>query len=255
MDQRENLHAGHRERMLEKFLNQPEAFSEHELLEMLLFPLIPRKNTNDVAHRLLMCFGNLERIFSVTAKELMIVEGIGKKVATQIHVIGRIYLNIYQKYKHQEDVKWTAFGKDKHRYIEFFDGMRQEALVMIFIDKRGREITRSVFCDNSKNQVALSIPEISRSILANKPYAVIIAHNHPSGVAEPSLEDDKATAKIFTTCEIAGTKLIDHVIVAQSQVYSYKHNEERIEAIKEKFNISAFFDDIDGYKEINYGKN
>ena len=70
MSNKENLHAGHRERMIEKFLNNPQSFSDHELLEVLLFYAIPRRNTNDIAHRLLRTFGSIEKVFSADRQTL-----------------------------------------------------------------------------------------------------------------------------------------------------------------------------------------
>ena len=59
---KENLHSGHRERVIEKFINNPKAFSEHEVLELLLFYSIPRKNTNDIAHRLLQVESSVQKV-------------------------------------------------------------------------------------------------------------------------------------------------------------------------------------------------
>ena len=94
MEEKENLHANHRSRMLEKFSNNPNSFSEHELLEMLLFPLIPRKNTNDVSHRLIKTFGSIKNVLNASPKELSSVYGIGAKTASSIALYGKIYEQI-----------------------------------------------------------------------------------------------------------------------------------------------------------------
>lgn len=249
MEQKKNVHEGHRVRIKEKFFANPNALAEHELLEILLFPLIPRKNTNDIAHRLLNCFGTLEKIFSATPEELAIVEGVGKSIAVELSAIGKIYSAVYDKYKYHEDVRWTSFGKDRYRYIEYFDGRMQETLLVIMLDKRGREITRVAFCDNLKDQVTASIPDVTKAIIMNQPHSIILAHNHPSGFAEPSLQDDKATIKIAAACLIAGVEFNDHVIVAGRNAFSYKHSGERLEYLREKFNVKTLFSQIDDYKE------
>ena len=84
MTAKENVHSGHRERIVDKFVAHPDSPSDHELLEILLFSFIPRKNTNDIAHNLLNRFGSIEKVFACSPTELITVEGIGKKTAERI---------------------------------------------------------------------------------------------------------------------------------------------------------------------------
>ena len=89
----EGLHSGHRERLVNKFIEYPDSFSEHELLELFLFTVLPRKDTNETAHRLLQAFGNITKVFSASAEQLMAVKGVGKTIAAQIVLHSKIMLN------------------------------------------------------------------------------------------------------------------------------------------------------------------
>ena len=80
------LHSGHRDRMRTRFriANSIDGFEEHEVLEMLLYNIIPRVNTNETAHRLLSRFGNIRSVLSADVTELCKVEGVGVKCAEQL---------------------------------------------------------------------------------------------------------------------------------------------------------------------------
>ena len=90
MDKVENCHSGHRERMAEKFIIAPNAMLDHEVLEMLLFYVIPRKDTNKLAHRLIRVFGSLQNVLDRTPKELMMVDGVGKRTAVFLSLINTV---------------------------------------------------------------------------------------------------------------------------------------------------------------------
>ena len=81
---------------------------------------------------------------------------------------------------------------------------------------------------------------MANAVAIHKPVYAIIAHNHPSGVAEPSVADDITTMKLNALCSIHGVNLIDHVIVAGERFYGYK-TQRRLEVIKEKSNIDKLF--------------
>ena len=87
----ENLHAGHRERVIKKFITSNNGVLDHELLEILLFSFLPRIDTNPIAHRLIQTFGSLKGVFLATTEQLLSVKGIGKKTAANIKLIGMIY--------------------------------------------------------------------------------------------------------------------------------------------------------------------
>ena len=234
--EKENLHKGHRERLINKFLNNPEVFSQHELLELLLFYSIPRKNTNDIAHRLLRAFGSLDNLFKATASELMAVEGVGTKTATLITLMGKLIESSTANTKR----KLALFNleKVKEMAIERFYNEREEKFVFILLNKKYIEITQMEFCDNSANKVTAEIPELAKALALHKPAYIIIAHNHPSGNLTPSKADDITTKKIKLLCDVHGCVLIDHVIVYKQNLFSY-YDTGRLDTIRKEADLQV----------------
>lgn len=235
MEQRENVHAGHRERMFKKLSTHPEFFLEHEVLEVLLYYAQPRKDTNPLAHALIHRFGSLERVLGATKEELELVDGVGEKVSNLILAVGQA---LKLATKNGKKVKrLEAFGKVKEEVENIFCGKALESFVVLFLDKNHIKISMLEFTDENKFEVSADIPELSKAIAVYKPCYAIVAHNHPSGVANPSAEDDLATKKINLLCEIHGVTLLDHVIYAGGECYSY-HKMRRMEFIKYEADIN-----------------
>ena len=119
MSTKDNVHSGHRERIIGKFLDNPNAFLDHELLEILLFYALPRKDTNALAHRIIRRFGSLDKVFNSSKDELKSVEGVGDKIANLIILVGQVHKNL----QNSKDVKkrLDTFEKVKNEIKEFFE--------------------------------------------------------------------------------------------------------------------------------------
>ena len=90
MSKEKNLHAGHRARAVELLLNNADALTDHQILEVLLFYVIPRQDTNPLAHKLIKIFGDLEGVFNASLTQLSAVEGVGEKVSAFILAMGEV---------------------------------------------------------------------------------------------------------------------------------------------------------------------
>ncbi len=237
----ENLHAGHRNRMLQKVLKNPEMFSDYELIEVLLFSAIPRKNTNDIAHRLLQTFGTLERVFNATAQELISVEGVGEKTAAQFVLFGQLIKRI----KNSASVKesFGTFEAVKDFLVNYFREERYEILLLILLDKNRKVLTKIEYTDVRKTSVSADMPEIANAIALHKPLFAIMAHNHPGGSPVPSEDDDLTTKKVNVLCQMHGVNLLDHIIVAGDRLFSYYHS-HKLENIKKITEINSVFGSI-----------
>ena len=247
MDKSDNLHSGHRNRMIEKLYKNPDSLTEHELLEILLYDCIPRVNTNGISHSLIHTFGSLENIFAASPEDLTVVEGIGKKTAAKIVLLGKIYSAIYKKRKSDEPLRFTSFGLYKNKLIEYYSERKDEVLLMILLDGRFRKIAILEFEDKERSEVTADIPEISRALAINRPVYAILCHNHPSGVLIPSEADDRTTANVYFLCYVHGVKLLDHVIVVKNDALSY-NSSHRMDYIKEKFKITELAKNLsDGF--------
>ena len=244
-----NLHSGHRERMREKLLQNPDSLSEHELLEILLYQFIPRKNTNELAHNLLRYFGNLGNLIKSSAEDLSAVPGVGEKTAVGITLFSAICRKCSGKTEEKGRVKFS-FEAFRTGVVSYFSGKNEEEFLVILLNDKNKEICRTSFEDRKEAEVFVDLSVVAKILAINKPTYVIIAHNHPSGLALPSANDDVSTVKVNALCSIHGATLVDHIIVAGKDSYSYFIG-GRMEFLKKQCNIDRY---ISGLKETDLWK-
>ena len=228
------MHAGHRQRMIEKLLYNPDSFADHELLEVLLFFAVPRVNTNHIAHDLIRMFGSIKGVFHASPKELMSVNGVGKKVATELIAVGKIFDRVTNR-KEKEIKFGFSYEHNKQQINDYFLGCVDEKLVIMFLSEKLFKTDELVYAGDS-NHVVGDIKEIAKMLAIHKPKFIIVAHNHPSGDVNPSHADDVATAQLCLICEAHGIQFLDHVIVSGYNSYSY-FLAKKLETIKEISNI------------------
>lgn len=211
-------HAGHRQRLIRKF-REGEIY-EHELLEIMLYPFLPRRNTNDLAHRLLSKFGSISGVFSATEEELQCVEGIGKSMAENICIQGQINQRLLARKGssfegHYEMNAFLVYVKT------IYEKIPAEVADLYFLDERGRVYQTWRFSDGEPYSVNVDPSEFSKKMLEGTPSGVVLVHNHPNGIAIASEMDDKLTKQFQVVCSIYGALLCDHIICAKNGVYSY----------------------------------
>ncbi len=215
-----NLHEAHRARMRERFKESPESFSKHEILELLLFQAIPRKNVNDEAHKLLAKYGSLSKVFRADPSDLAEVDGIGIKAATFLSAIGKA-MDIAADEK-QDETKIYSLESIRSYLVNSMGSLDEECLCAFFLSKNNRIIQREIYTNRENGRVSVSLAPFARAFAAIKPRAVVVAHNHPSGNATPSKQDDDATEKMLLMFSLSDVKLYDHIIVGGSDVFSYR---------------------------------
>lgn len=216
----ENLHEGHRKRMKERFIKSGlDDFAPHNILELLLFYSIPRGDTNPVAHRLIDTFGSLSGVFDATPEELAKVDGVGENSAILISMIPQIAR------KYLEDKADTAnivggCSDIGEFLLPKFVGRTNEALMMVSIDNKNKIISCSVVAEGTVDSAKVSRRKIMEEAMKVKATRVILAHNHPCGVAVPSSEDVVMTKEIGRLFDQVGIELVDHIIVANDDYVS-----------------------------------
>lgn len=216
----ENLHEGHRKRMKERFIKSGlDDFAPHNILELLLFYSIPRGDTNPVAHRLIDTFGSLSGVFDATPEELAKVDGVGENSAILISMIPQIAR------KYLEDKADTAnivggYSDIGAFLLPKFVGRTNEALMMVSIDNKNKIISCSVVAEGTVDSAKVSRRKIMEEAMKVKATRVILAHNHPCGVAVPSSEDVVMTKEIGRLFAQVGIELVDHIIVANDDYVS-----------------------------------
>jgi DNA repair protein RadC len=219
MKNQDNVHAGHRERMIQKLLSSSENFSDHELIEVLLYSVIPRKNTNEIAHALFRVFGGLEKIFNASAKELMTVEGIGERAASHIIMFGQLLKRVNIKKK--STYKCNNFAEVKKVFIEYFSDINYEKLVVALFDNGYRFINLISFTEGDLAKVSVDMKEVANSFAINKAVYTIIGHNHPSGDPTPSPDDIYTTRRIIDALKIFNIIVHDHIIIGGNRYISF----------------------------------
>lgn len=216
---KDNIHRGHRERMIERAFNNIDSLAEHELLEILLYSIMPRVDTNPLAHRLIRAFGDIDGVFRATTAELITVEGVGKRIAAEICLISKIFSKIKPTKKNKGPV--ISFSQLKEDIILEFSKLQTEKVVVYLLDKKYNILHELPWEDKKSDNASAQVAELIKSFAIFKPTYLIVAHNHPSCSVTPSDEDDFTTKKLNMICDLHGVSLIDHIIVAEGQAFSY----------------------------------
>lgn len=216
----ENIHEGHRKRMKERFMKSGlDDFAPHNVLEFLLFYSIPRGDTNPIAHRLIDAFGSLSGVFDATPEELMKVSGVGESTAILISMIPQMA----RKYLEDKADAVNVVGScgDIGAYLlPKFVGRTNEALMMVSIDNKNKVISCSVVAEGTVDSAKVSRRKVMEEAMKVKATRVILAHNHPRGVAVPSAEDVAMTREIGRLFAQVGIELVDHIIIADDDYVS-----------------------------------
>ena len=129
------LHDGHRQRKRQQFLSHgPESMADHELLELALFYAIPRRDTNETAHRLLDQFGSLDRVLSAPEQELEKVEGVGQGAAVLLRLMGSIGDRARRPGREEKIV--ASVDQAGAYFLRLLDGQRTERLYQLCVDAK-----------------------------------------------------------------------------------------------------------------------
>ncbi|MGN1061517.1 MAG: JAB domain-containing protein [Candidatus Scatosoma sp.] len=240
-----NGHEGHRSRLIAKI--DSGALDEHEWLEALLFNAQPRKDTNALAHDLLMSFGCIENIFSASMKQLISVKGVGENIASYLRCIGKFYENyhrdeesVFPKLYSASEFKNYAVKEYANRNVEVFD--------LYFMGERANFISRRRFEGLNEREVSIPASQIGEALILNKPFGLILAHNHPNASCAPSEADNETTKVMQLICNTFGVLLCDHYIVGgRKDVYSY-YADGKMAYINRNYSLEAILSTAKMYK-------
>lgn len=215
------VHDGHRDRMKKRFVHHGlDNFDDHSVLELLLFYSIPRKDTNEIAHRLIERFGSLPAVFEARHEELLRVDGIGENAAILLSLIPQVCRR-YQIAKASDDHAIHT-SEDAGKYLlPLYFCAREEIVYLMCLDAKSRLICLKELGRGTLNEVTISVREIVEIALTQKATAVILSHNHVNGVALPSREDEMTTYRIRDALLLVGITLVDHIVVCDDEFVSF----------------------------------
>lgn len=214
--------AGHRQRLREKFLEQGiDAFTDSEIIELLLTFGTPRIDCKEAARAALERFKSLPAVLDAAPAELQQIKGMGPKNIMALHFIqgvARRYLR--QRIAGKQYVHSSRAVADY--LIHSMRGLEQEALTVVFLDAAHAIIDAEVVAQGTITVNTVYPRELVKKALARNAAALVIAHNHPSGSLTPSRQDEELTRTLHLICSFMHINLLDHLIIGSGEaVYSF----------------------------------
>lgn len=224
MANKETIHGGHRQRLKNRFLEEGlEHFDEHQVLELLLFYCIPRQDTNPIAHNLLEHFGSLTQIMEAAPSELQKVKGMGESSATFLSLLNS-FCRYYQINRASSAVILNTLEECGKYLMPFFYGRRNETVYLLCLDAKCKVLSCKEVGEGSVNSAAVPIRRIVEMALGANATSAILAHNHPSGLAFPSPEDQLTTKQLAVALAAVDITLVDHMIMADDEFVSLRQS-------------------------------
>lgn len=212
----------HRTRLRQRFIQTGEAgLSNHEVLELLLFGVLPRIDTKPVAKRLIAHCGDLNRVLGAPLATLMQVEGVGETVAVHLKALQSVLVRAGREELQTQTViaSWSTLLS----YLKTqLGGEKIEQFRVMFLDTRLRLLADEKMGDGTINHAPVYPREIARRALELSASAVILVHNHPGGDPSPSGADITMTREIIKALTALDVKVHDHVIVGRDTTSSMK---------------------------------
>jgi DNA repair protein RadC len=213
---------GHRLRMRQRLLKAgPDSLADHEMLEMLLFVALPRRDTKPIARELLTRFRTFGGVVGAPAAELMGVEGLGEAGAAALKLVQAAALRMMRQEVAAQPVLST-WDRLTDYLTASMQHERTEHFRVLFLDGRNKLIADEVQGRGTINHAPAYPREVVRRCLELHASAVILAHNHPSGEPAPSREDVALTAAIVKAASMMGITVHDHIIVGKGKWLSFR---------------------------------
>ena len=217
------IHDGHRARKRAQYLRHGlDSFADHEVLELLLFYAIPRRDVNDLAHTLLATFGSLENVFAASHEELRAIPGLGEGAATLLRLIPDLQRRLRRQGKRER--VYNTPEKVGGYLLRVLGDERQEQLYMLCLDGKGKLLGEKVLSTGDGVSTALPQRQVVNFALSCGAVAVVLGHNHPSGVALPSEEDRVSTLQVEEILRSVDVRLLDHIVVADGDYVSMRQS-------------------------------
>ena len=208
------MHKDHRKHTKDRFLSEGlDSFEPHNELELLLFYSIPQKDTNETAHMLINRFGSLSAVFDAPYDDLLTVPGISEHSATLIKLIPAIS----RRYAMEKNSKVTKLSsiEDIGKYlVARYLGVTEETVLLLLLDNKFGLIDCVKVHEGSVNSSAITMRKLIETALFKRASMVVLAHNHPSGVALPSSDDLFTTQQVKRAFDLVEIGMLAHIIVA-----------------------------------------
>jgi len=219
---REKVHSGHRERVREKYINSGnlDNFKDHEALEFLLYYCYPQQDTNEIAHKMINEFGSLSKLLEATPGEISRRCRVTERVATLVSLVPHL-AKLYLTGKYHSKFVMNNSKLVGEYCVTLFTNIHYECFYIICLDTQRRLIRAELVHEGGLDATAVYPRIILEAALKNRAACVVLTHNHPGGRLLPSKSDMEVTKKLRTALESIDVELIDHIIVADGNYYSF----------------------------------
>lgn len=216
------LHQGHRRRLLERFKQDGLAgFEPHQVLELLLFHTVPRVDTNPIAHGLLKRFGSLSAVFEADPQDLMTQNGVGERSAAFLALIPQLTRYYFSDRIQREKPKLDTLDAVIEYLVPMMVGRCREVFYVICLDVQCRVLFPALISEGTVMSAHVHPRLVVEVALRHHAASLILAHNHPGGTIQPSRDDLNMTKHLVYTLGALDIAVLDHVIVANDQAYSF----------------------------------
>jgi DNA repair protein RadC len=214
-------YAGHRDRLRERFLSSPDSLPDYEILELLLFMAIPRRDVKPIAKSLIARFGSINGVLNASSHELQNIEGISETTATAIKIIRAAGLRMLK-----QEVSGRPILKSWQLLLEYLNASmaneQREHFRLLFLNKKNELMADEVQHTGTVDHTAAYPREIIKRALELGATAIILVHNHPSGDSTPSQADLDLTNQILAAAKPFSIVVHDHLIVSRGGITSFK---------------------------------
>ncbi len=210
----DNVHKQHRERVREKFLSAGfEGWHDHEVLEMMLFYVIPREDTNPIAHALIEKFGTLAQVLDASVEALLKVKGVGRQTAIYLNALGKMQKN-YTRSKWSKNKSVLSNSTVTGLYCtDYIGNETEEVLAVVCLDSQNAVKHKEIISRGTIDRVDVSIRKIAETSFNVNARYIVLCHNHPSGIPHPSQEDIEITDLVVKALKPFDIEVFDHIIV------------------------------------------
>ena len=215
-------YTGHRERLRERFRTAgAEALADYEMLELVLFRAIPRRDVKELAKRLLARFGSFAEVVAAAPERLAEIDGLGAAAVAEIKIVEAAALRLL-KVKARDLPVLGSFSELIDYCRAAMARSEREEFRILFLNKRNMVIADEVQGRGTIDHTPVYPREVVRRALELGASAIILAHNHPSGDCTPSTADIRMTQEIVATAKSMGIAVHDHIIVGRDGHASFK---------------------------------
>ncbi len=214
--------ADHRKRLRARFRDGgAQALPDYEMLELVLFRAIPRKDVKPLARTLIDRFGDFNRVITASIPQLAAVNGVGDAAITELKIVEAAAQRLARARVMQRHVisSWDAVLDYCHTTMAHRD---TEQFRVLFLDRKNTLIADEEQAKGTVDHVPVYPREIAKRALELNASALILVHNHPSGDPTPSQSDIEMTAQVQKACQALDLTLHDHLIIGKEAELSFR---------------------------------